>query len=67
MENQPDPNRQIDPFEMTLGNLKFALATLEEEREKRSRMPGTRYIAIAITDLEKLIAYAEKYLTPEYL
>lgn len=67
MNNQPDPNRKYDAFEETRGNLKFALATLEEEREKLGRTSGARYIAIAITDLEKLIAFAEKYLTPEYL
>jgi len=46
------------PFEL----LETSLTWLKEEREKTGSSDKGRYLAIAVTDLEKLIAFIDKYL-----
>ncbi len=65
----PDPKAPAGPYDPVTafeGRLKYSLLELETLKIEKGRSKDGRYLAIAITDLEKLIAFVEKYLLDRY-
>jgi hypothetical protein len=62
MNNEPVFNNSLQEYrgKQALKELQGALRTLHESKSQ-DRTEKDRYIAIAVTDLEKLIAFVEKY------